>query len=158
MSIRKKLFITLFLHQTTTFNTTSKRNAELFITLFLHQTTTLWVYILYIISCLSLYSYIKPQLCVRYKSNFGCCLSLYSYIKPQLRKVICLNLRSCLSLYSYIKPQLIDDVEVETRCCLSLYSYIKPQRLSILICWYLVVYHSIPTSNHNLKSNIISKT
>ena len=55
------LFITLFLHQTTTVFMLKCLTIWLFITLFLHQTTTLPLLLRYSSSCLSLYSYIKPQ-------------------------------------------------------------------------------------------------
>ena len=35
------------------------------------------------------------------------------------------------------------------QCCISYYSYIKPQRLPRKIYVDYVVYHTIPTSNHN---------
>ena len=34
------------------------------------------------------------------------CLSVYSYIKPQLRQYRSFDCAGCLSVYSYIKPQL----------------------------------------------------
>ncbi len=56
------LFIYLFLHQTTTYCLCSFSYAVLFIYLFLHQTTTLHRETIVFHSCLSIYSYIKPQL------------------------------------------------------------------------------------------------
>ena len=56
----------------------------------------------------------------------------------------------CLSSYSYIKPQLADsDIKITLRC-ISSYSYIKPQPSSSTMTVEAVVYHPIPTSNHNL--------
>ena len=99
--------------------------------------------------CLSLYSYIKPQL----SGKAGCfhhgCLSLYSYIKPQLSGIGSAKTRSCLSLYSYIKPQRNQATVLIHISCLSLYSYIKPQPGLSLLHNPSVVYLSIPTSNHN---------
>ena len=56
---------------------------------------------------------------------------------------------SCLSSCSYIKPQPALFTSVFILSCLSSCSYIKPQHLAIrpLILW--VVYHLVPTSNHN---------
>ena len=100
--------------------------------------------------CLSLDSYIKPQLYNNGLTLANCCLSLDSYIKPQLIFLTHLHLRSCLSLDSYIKPQRLTCVSTPASCCLSLDSYIKPQRAAVLCASLLVVYLLIPTSNHNL--------
>ena len=59
------------------------------------------------------------------------------------------SLKRCLSLYSYIKPQLQLSATARRGRCLSLYSYIKPQHVICQIGNIKVVYHSIPTSNHN---------
>ena len=100
------LFICLFLHQTTTIRGLQKRWKRLFICLFLHQTTTLLLVLscrkqLFI--CLFLHQTTTP-------SPFGgwrkSCLSVYSYIKPQHIPVCRLRTGGCLSVYSYIKPQL----------------------------------------------------
>ena len=56
-----------------------------------------------------------------------CCLSSCSYIKPQL---------------PYLCPRLIQR-------CLSSCSYIKPQRTFAQVRRQRVVYHLVPTSNHN---------
>ena len=81
---------------------------------------TNWLYIV-----LFLHQTTTAQLCV----DWACgCISYYSYIKPQLKLVLIEFMDSCISYYSYIKPQL--------------YFYnLKCQ---------VVVYRTIPTSNHNL--------
>ena len=56
-----KLYIVLFLHQTTTIILMSLPSQRLYIVLFLHQTTTQLSTILIYRSCISYYSYIKPQ-------------------------------------------------------------------------------------------------
>ena len=56
----------------------------LFISWFLHQTTTALVIKINYMGCLSLDSYIKPQLYGTYFVKSVRCLSLDSYIKPQL--------------------------------------------------------------------------
>ena len=56
----------------------------------------------------------------------------------------------CISYYSYIKPQPWDCLTEQQRSCISYYSYIKPQRGYHQGCPAIVVYRTIPTSNHNL--------
>ena len=56
-----ELYIFIFLHQTTTFASSIPRCLKLYIFIFLHQTTTCWSEALSRVSCISLYSYIKPQ-------------------------------------------------------------------------------------------------
>ena len=101
---------------------------SLYIFIFLHQTTTS--------SNIS-------------KISFGC-ISLYSYIKPQLRPCPSLQTICCISLYSYIKPQLVYFLLEVLPSCISLYSYIKPQLQILTLLVWRVVYLYIPTSNHNL--------
>ena len=144
-----ELYICLFLHQTTTIGIVDTRRITLYICLFLHQTTTVNSSSLSLSCCISVYSYIKPQLPALYR-RLGCrCISVYSYIKPQQNwcEVSCGD--GCISVYSYIKPQPGLKVSVTKSGCISVYSYIKPQlygRSPVLIT---VVYLSIPTSNHN---------
>ena len=121
------LFISWFLHQTTTLTVTLTHQNLLFISWFLHQTTTLH-------SLLS-----SPQRC----------LSLDSYIKPQPSHVCRGWAVGCLSLDSYIKPQRCWAWCLYPCRCLSLDSYIKPQLWVHLISHWRVVYLLIPTSNHN---------
>ena len=56
------LYIVLFLHQTTTFRGNEMYVPWLYIVLFLHQTTTTLYKAQSSLSCISYYSYIKPQL------------------------------------------------------------------------------------------------
>ena len=99
----------------------------LFISWFLHQTTT-------------------DKCVIELKCG---CLSLDSYIKPQLCSSTCWHAFRCLSLDSYIKPQPRNDVMARMDGCLSLDSYIKPQLWGGVPCTFEVVYLLIPTSNHN---------
>ena len=56
---------------------------KLYIVLFLHQTTTCrWQNDVYT-GCISYYSYIKPQRCFLLVHILLSCISYYSYIKPQ---------------------------------------------------------------------------
>ena len=59
-----ELYIILFLHQTTTLDLIFCQNYQLYIILFLHQTTTCLSYRSLGESCISFYSYIKPQLII----------------------------------------------------------------------------------------------
>ncbi len=56
------LYIVLFLHQTTTRSKYEACSIALYIVLFLHQTTTFACAASFCLSCISYYSYIKPQL------------------------------------------------------------------------------------------------
>ncbi len=129
----RRLFIFLFLHQTTTHLSKRFQHVQLFIFLFLHQTTTRATYT---------------------AKSWGC-LSFYSYIKPQLVVAVANPDRRCLSFYSYIKPQPSGTWGLVNNCCLSFYSYIKPQPSKEQLTTHTVVYLSIPTSNHNTKTECL---
>ena len=60
------------------------RTRWLYIVLFLHQTTTINKLEILNTSCISYYSYIKPQLIILVMVLACSCISYYSYIKPQL--------------------------------------------------------------------------
>ena len=65
-------------------NTESKILGEmLYIVLFLHQTATSQLHRKAVHSCISFYSYIKPQQARRTGEDWSGCISFYSYIKPQ---------------------------------------------------------------------------
>ena len=100
---------------------------SLYIVLFLHQTTTRMITVLLLPSC----------------------ISYYSYIKPQLLAFCAMMAMSCISYYSYIKPQQNALRTSRAACCISYYSYIKPQLICFLYLCTFVVYRTIPTSNHN---------
>ena len=55
----------------------------------------------------------------------------------------------CLSSCSYIKPQRVLPYRARQPRCLSSCSYIKPQRWNGTKPTNTVVYHLVPTSNHN---------
>ena len=78
------------------------------------------------------------------------CISLYSYIKPQLMKRKLYLFIGCISLYSYIKPQ----PELQRFQILSVvYPYIPTSNRNYKKCIFLtplVVYPYIPTSNRNI--------
>ena len=150
------LFIILFLHQTTTMKIEKTNYQQLFIILFLHQTTTVITCSYFRTCCLSSCSYIKPQLILWEIKNPVCCLSSCSYIKPQRRRLAATQTLSCLSSCSYIKPQLTDYTQQPTVGCLSSCSYIKPQPAPLACLPATVVYHLVPTSNHNLGSSRVT--
>ena len=58
---KERLYIFIFLHQTTTSMVNVTLPSALYIFIFLHQTTTLSTSLSLGVSCISLYSYIKPQ-------------------------------------------------------------------------------------------------
>ena len=77
------------------------------------------------------------------------CISLFSYIKPQLTLSVLYSSRRCISLFSYIKPQQHCYLPEWQQGCISLFSYIKPQPLFTYIALGAVVYLCFPTSNRN---------
>ena len=144
-----QLFIILFLHQTTTLSARSDRLRKLFIILFLHQTTTRNEPDQIFARCLSSCSYIKPQQYKGLLNKCRSCLSSCSYIKPQPQAIQAASNARCLSSCSYIKPQQVKYCFYLQHSCLSSCSYIKPQLPMIIYIVRTVVYHLVPTSNHN---------
>ena len=59
--VKWQLYMSLFLHQTTTSYFPKVISRQLYMSLFLHQTTTVSDCILSVVGCICLYSYIKPQ-------------------------------------------------------------------------------------------------
>ena len=126
----------------------------MYIFIFLHQTTTFADYHNASWSCISLYSYIKPQLRIKpYRfmrvvylyiptSNHNlqiahlCIAQLYIFIflhQTTTHYRQSPSKKGCISLYSYIKPQPPPKMAAAPRRCISLYSYIKPQPTCMLI-------------------------
>ena len=102
--------------------------AELFMGLFLHQTTTLLH-----LGKLSL-----------------SCLWVFSYIKPQPSRYVQTTAKGCLWVFSYIKPQLQGDRQGSS---LVVYGSFPTSNHNYPLClcpWLPVVYGSFPTSNHNI--------
>ena len=187
----------------------------MYIILFLHQSKTGSAQIQFAISCISSYSYIKPQpLNIYYKnkrvvyhpiptsnhnsyssfmwvlvvvyhpiptSNHNCLVSsvpvaalyiilflhqtttaipltgfrnslyIILFLHQTTTNLICHTfIKRCISSYSYIKPQPVRGQKHGSSGCISSYSYIKPQPLLLDSLTLVVVYHPIPTSNHNL--------
>ena len=125
------LYIFIFLHQTTTTYMVGHICFKLYIFIFLHQTTTFSCFISQMAGCISLYSYIKPQLYFILIFYF---IVVYLYIPTSNHNLINLS-RSASELYIFIFLH-----QTTTFCCLitlmtrciSLYSYIKPQLIAKL--------------------------
>ena len=139
----------MFLHQTTTSDFMRWNSSTLFIILFLHQTTTICASIPLTLCCLSSCSYIKPQPSdfMRWNSS-----TLFIILFLHQTTTICASIPltlCCLSSCSYIKPQLVDERRsaVEVVYHLVPTSNHNPRRA--LPRSSFVVYHLVPTSNHN---------
>ncbi len=119
---------------------------------FLHQTTTASVSPRAKMCCISLVSYIKPQLLVGTVSSPEGCISLVSYIKPQLhRVVVCVGLVVylwfptsnhnleftrftvyALYIFGFLhQTTTICPLLLNFGSCISLVSYIKPQQSNV---------------------------
>ena len=123
----------------------------LFIILFLHQTTTLshtsfWRLRLFIILFLH---QTTTLLSLGYIPK--CCLSSCSYIKPQQKLHDYLDLHSCLSSCSYIKPQLYTSLSFPSAVVYHLVPTSNHNTALVNLTRRQVVYHLVPTSNHNLE-------
>ena len=120
--------------------------------------------------CISLFSYIKPQLPFVLPQLSTCCISLFSYIKPQLIptwaflgtvvylcfptsnrnhiKVLSQNTKLYIFVFLHQTATPLCRGTHEFRC-ISLFSYIKPQLLYQRREVHSVVYLCFPTSNRN---------
>ena len=145
------LYIVLFLHQTATIYGDNSGMLRLYIVLFLHQTATEGEGKTLCFSCISFYSYIKPQLFSLQPTRTASCISFYSYIKPQLyvsfgcsvwvvyRSIPTSNRNLDSMPFAFIKLYIVlflhqtatlSKDSCAAICCISFYSYIKPQRQS----------------------------
>ena len=166
---------------------------RLFIILFLHQTTTFLSSMCLTIRCLSSCSYIKPQPCICLSipvrvvyhlvptsnhndtlhrqmsigvvyhlvptSNHNAAVRLVEVSKVVYHLVPTSNHNQCatyseaseLFIILFLHQTTTGKAEKSQRIgCLSSCSYIKPQPFSVLCVLLFVVYHLVPTSNHNL--------
>ena len=64
----------------------------------------------------------------------------------------------CLSSCSYIKPQQSQGARASVEGCLSSCSYIKPQLHNNKTTGISVVYHLVPTSNHNAPTALLNRS
>ena len=123
------LFIILFLHQTTTQAISSASQAQLFIILFLHQTTTLKI---------------------RHRPKRPLFIILFLHQTTTYNKGHILP--TVLFIILFLHQTTTNGCPfVNGSGCLSSCSYIKPQQLHSVTSEQTVVYHLVPTSNHNLK-------
>ena len=129
----RQLYLSLFLHQTTTWNKIKTLQLMLYLSLFLHQTTTHHLHLCLRLCCISLYSYIKPQPPLLFTFTFLSCISLYSYIKPQPRRVR----SSAINVVSLSIPTSNHNIH------------------RFRFTDHVVVSLSIPTSNHNPFASVI---
>ena len=65
------------------------------------------------------------------------------------------SLMRCNSFYFYIKPQRGLGIVALLLSCNSFYFYIKPQQPGYASCYGSAVIHSISTSNHNDKPDLL---
>ena len=164
------LYILLFLHQTTTLALDEHKKAGCISYYSYIKPQPELVSLLSVPRCISYYSYIKPQRIFVPNESSPSCISYYSYIKPQhfvtVRRplhVVYLtiptsnhntsryNYQSCW-LYILLFLHQTTTCEVFTffsKSCISYYSYIKPQPIKKDPRCKIVVYLTIPTSNHN---------
>ena len=122
------LYIVLFLHQTTTLKQDVLSAFSLYIVLFLHQTTTYKECSELLGSCISYYSYIKPQHVVHKGVS---CLVVYRTIPTSNHNM---NGKHVFLEMLYIV----------------LFLHQTTTSSSCLYTQNVVVYRTIPTSNHNL--------
>ena len=142
------LFIILFLHQTTTSRWVKKVSGLLFIILFLHQTTTLATVLLMVIGCLSSCSYIKPQLQERGGQSDSVVYHLVPTSNHNGAEAVLGELGLFIILFLH-QTTTMETTRSLWMCCLSSCSYIKPQQNHARALPIGVVYHLVPTSNHN---------
>ena len=142
------LYMSSFLHQTTTRIEEAQSRIELYMSSFLHQTTTPLGIYCNSYCCICLLSYIKPQLLGIFSvskpavyvffptSNHNNLFILFQHIKLYMSSFLHQTTtrhsttemqRRCICLLSYIKPQLILRWMDAAICCICLLSYIKPQ-------------------------------
>ena len=123
-------------------------HAWLYIVLFLHQTTTAYANQRNSYSCISYYSYIKPQPSGYQRPK---CLVVYRTI-PTSNHNTSFNFAIIPKLYIVLFLHQTTTYlcqSVSWWCCISYYSYIKPQLIKFNYYEFSVVYRTIPTSNHN---------
>ena len=142
------LFIILFLHQTTTGMKMTLRASWLFIILFLHQTTTRTFRLSWSCCCLSSCSYIKPQHVLRWCNLLIVVYHLVPTSNHNYQRMFPSSVGLFIILFLHQTTTLGGGLDNTFRC-LSSCSYIKPQRHCLCIFNCYVVYHLVPTSNHN---------
>ena len=147
-SLFKELYIFWFLHQTTTCQSIVLVLSLLYIFWFLHQTTTQLVRAQRENSCISFDSYIKPQL----KMRFSIRITVVYLLIPTSNHNFVKDMEEQDRLYIFWflhQTTTTKGLKLRIRRCISFDSYIKPQLIVSVMCYFMVVYLLIPTSNHN---------
>ena len=142
------LYIVLFLHQTATLNPCLRRTRMLYIVLFLHQTATHLCVLHVECSCISFYSYIKPQLqptntihrCVVYRSiptsnrnsllfsRLAVLLYIVLFLHQTATNIFIIVFVCVLYIVLFLHQTATLMLWLTFRAsCISFYSYIKPQ-------------------------------
>ena len=124
--------ILLFLHQTTTKPRKESYNGRLYIILFLHQTTTHGSRFFCSVSCISSYSYIKPQ---------------HIIVQSLIVRVVYHPIPT--SNHNKDPLHVVNGVVVYHPIPTS-----NHNGLVLVSCAKPVVYHPIPTSNHNFQPRL----
>ena len=144
------LYIFVFLHQTATGDHAFCFRHRLYIFVFLHQTATRVSLLLCGRSCISLFSYIKPQQRWQQDNTTLRCISLFSYIKPQLLTV---EIKQNDVVYLCFPTSNRNHFRLKNyRPCVVYLCFPTSNRNSILtmLVQLPVVYLCFPTSNRNL--------
>ena len=125
----------------------------LYIFWFLHQTTTQCRYWHYLHRCISFDSYIKPQLQPELMHNSSVVYLLIP--TSNHNRVLASDCNYLLYIFWFLHQTTTCLVRNRLfRCCISFDSYIKPQLQLVQLQVRRVVYLLIPTSNHNLLSDL----
>ena len=149
------LFIILFLHQTTTAWQKEDRCGQLFIILFLHQTTTLW-WCRILCEPLFIILFLHQTTTGVERSPVNGLLFIILF----LHQTTTINLSesaisSCLSSCSYIKPQLVGLQRNSRAVVYHLVPTSNHNQDIYNVRDYTVVYHLVPTSNHNITRRLL---
>ena len=145
----RALYIVLFLHQTTTLQVIRKFRRMLYIVLFLHQTTTTWSRLTCDLRCISYYSYIKPQQ-TRRTCRFDCVV--YRTIPTSNHNSLMIVANTSKVVYRTIPTSNHNSSPKSGFLLIVVYRTIPTSNhnfYNIVIFFAAVVYRTIPTSNHN---------
>ena len=127
----------------------------LYIILFLHQTTTPCCRLSLSLSCISSFSYIKPQLYeLRFTANVRC-ISSFSYIKPQ--PACRATGGACVVYHPFPTSNHNPRSDFKERASVVYHPFPTSNHNRHTRCrWrHGVVYHPFPTSNHNAQSLVM---
>ena len=150
------LYMSSFLHQTTTLCLRTANASVLYMSSFLHQTTTTFGIVCNLSRCICLLSYIKPQ----HSENDTYTYSAVYVFFPTSnhnwewlkKKKIMLYMSSFLhqTTTQHLNHNIMEG-------CICLLSYIKPQLYACRCLENGAVYVFFPTSNHNCGGSLPTK-